>query len=44
MAQNKFIGQDQIVYSTDKDLLEQDYEAREWDKRFREVEKSDWEG
>ncbi|KAM1306054.1 hypothetical protein PS2_008533 [Malus domestica] len=41
MAQKTFIGQDRIVYSTDKDLVEQDYEAQEWDKRFREIEKSD---
>lgn len=43
MAQKTFIGQDQIVYSTDKDLIEQDYEARDWDKKFRELERSDWE-
>ncbi|KAG5068500.1 hypothetical protein JHK85_000877 [Glycine max] len=41
MAQKTVIGQDQIVYSTDKDLLEQEYEAREWDKKFRELERSD---
>lgn len=41
MAQKTVIGQDQIVYSTDKDLLEQDYEAREWDKKFWELERSD---
>ncbi|KAM6592855.1 hypothetical protein CsatA_000558 [Cannabis sativa] len=41
MAQRTVIGQDQIVYSTDKDFVEQDYEAREWDRRFREIEKSD---
>ncbi|KAI4356444.1 hypothetical protein L6164_000466 [Bauhinia variegata] len=41
MAQKTVIGQDQIVYSTDRDLLEQDYEAREWDRRFREIETSD---
>jgi len=41
MAQRTFIGQDRIVYSTDKDLVEQDYEAQEWDKRFREIEKSE---
>ncbi|GFZ16639.1 iron-sulfur cluster biosynthesis family protein [Actinidia rufa] len=41
MAQRTFIGQDRIVYSTDKDFLEQDYEARDWDKRFRDIEKSD---
>lgn len=43
MAQKTFIGRDRIVYSTDKDLFEQDYEAQEWDQRFREMEKSDWE-
>ncbi|RDX69087.1 putative protein, chloroplastic, partial [Mucuna pruriens] len=41
MAQKTVIGQDQIVYSTDKDLLEQEYEAGEWDKKFRELERSD---
>lgn len=41
MAQKTVIGKDQIVYSTDKDLLEQDYDAREWDKKFRELERSD---
>lgn len=35
------IGQDRIVYTTDKDIIEQDVEAREWDQRFREIEKSD---
>ncbi|OMO82235.1 hypothetical protein CCACVL1_12020 [Corchorus capsularis] len=39
MAQKTVIGQDRIVYSTDRDLVEQDYEAREWDRRFREIEK-----
>ncbi|XP_004305338.1 PREDICTED: uncharacterized protein At5g03900, chloroplastic-like [Fragaria vesca subsp. vesca] len=41
MAQRTVIGQDRIVYSTDKDLIEQDYEAQDWDRRFREIEKSD---
>ncbi|KAG2686610.1 hypothetical protein I3843_09G014000 [Carya illinoinensis] len=41
MAQRTVIGQDRIVYSTDRDLVEQDYEAKEWDLRFREREKSD---
>lgn len=41
MAQKTVVGQDQIVYSTDKDFIEQDYEAREWDRRFREIERSD---
>ncbi|PON42420.1 Iron-sulfur cluster biosynthesis family protein [Parasponia andersonii] len=41
MAQRTVIGQDQIVYSTDRDFVEQEYEAREWDRRFREIEKLD---
>lgn len=41
MAQRTFIGQDRIVYSTDKDLYEQDYDAQQWEKRFREIEKSE---
>lgn len=42
MAQRTFIGQDRIVYSTEKDFADQeDYAAREWDLRFREAEKSD---
>ncbi|KAH7554076.1 hypothetical protein JRO89_XS12G0106300 [Xanthoceras sorbifolium] len=38
MAQKTVIGKDRIIYSTDRDLFEQDYEAQEWDKRFREIE------
>ncbi|KAK6147202.1 hypothetical protein DH2020_018114 [Rehmannia glutinosa] len=41
MAQRTFIGKDRIIYSTERDMYEQDYEAREWDQRFREIEKSD---
>lgn len=41
MAQRTVIGQDQIINSTDRDLFEQDYEAKEWEKRFREIEKSE---
>ncbi|KAG2262483.1 hypothetical protein Bca52824_069562 [Brassica carinata] len=41
MAQNTVIGKERIVYTTDKDMIEQDYEAEEWDRRLREVEKSD---
>ncbi|KAK4396522.1 putative protein, chloroplastic [Sesamum angolense] len=36
-----FIGNDRIVYSTERDLFEQDYETREWDRRFKEIEKSE---
>ncbi|XVE75966.1 hypothetical protein DITRI_Ditri12bG0134700 [Diplodiscus trichospermus] len=39
MAQKTVIGPDRIVYSSERDLVEQDYEAREWDRRFREIEK-----
>ena len=41
MAQRTVIGQDRIVYSTDRDLFEQDYDTQDWDRRFREIEKSD---
>ncbi|KAJ4824288.1 hypothetical protein Tsubulata_021990 [Turnera subulata] len=41
MAQKTFIGQDRIVYRSDKDFIEQDTEARQWDKMFQELEKSD---
>lgn len=41
MAQKTVIGKDRIVYSTDRDLIEQDYEAKEWDRKFLEIEKSD---
>uniref|UniRef100_A0A7C9DD18 Iron-sulfur cluster biosynthesis family protein n=1 Tax=Opuntia streptacantha TaxID=393608 RepID=A0A7C9DD18_OPUST len=41
MAQRTVIGKERIVYSTEKDFDEQDYEAREWEKRFRELERSD---
>ncbi|KAM7260054.1 hypothetical protein ACFE04_015795 [Oxalis oulophora] len=41
MAQKIVIVQDCIIYSTDKDLFEQDYEAKEWDRRFGEIEKSE---
>ncbi|GAB4856390.1 hypothetical protein Ancab_014310 [Ancistrocladus abbreviatus] len=37
MAQKTVIGQDKIIYSSDRDLVEQDYDAREWDSRFREI-------
>uniref|UniRef100_A0A6N2LEJ6 Iron-sulfur cluster biosynthesis family protein n=1 Tax=Salix viminalis TaxID=40686 RepID=A0A6N2LEJ6_SALVM len=41
MARKTVIGQDRIVYTTDKDIIEQDVEAQEWDQRFREIKKSD---
>ncbi|KAL3701652.1 hypothetical protein R1sor_019674 [Riccia sorocarpa] len=36
MAQRTFIGRDRIIYSTEKDLSEQSYDSREWDRRFKE--------
>ncbi|CAN1772120.1 Uncharacterized protein At5g03900, chloroplastic [Linum perenne] len=39
MAQKTVIGQDRIVYSTDRDMIEQDFEAEEWERRFKEIEK-----
>ncbi|KAL1821261.1 hypothetical protein ACET3Z_016130 [Daucus carota] len=41
MANKTFISQDRIVYSTEKHLIEQDYEEKEWEKRFREIQQSD---
>lgn len=41
MAQRTVIGQDRIVYSTESDLFDQDYEAQEWERKFREIERSD---
>ncbi|XP_016499236.1 uncharacterized protein At5g03900, chloroplastic-like isoform X1 [Nicotiana tabacum] len=37
MAQRTFIGEDRIVYSTSKDLYEQDYDAQQWEQRFGEL-------
>ncbi|OIT28606.1 PREDICTED: uncharacterized protein At5g03900, chloroplastic-like isoform X2 [Nicotiana attenuata] len=34
MAQRTFIGQNRIVYSTNKDLYEQDYDAQQWEQGF----------
>ncbi|KAI3905531.1 hypothetical protein MKW92_052848 [Papaver armeniacum] len=41
MAKQTVIGRDRIVYSTEKDLNGQDYDAKEWDRRFKELERSD---
>ncbi|WVZ75159.1 hypothetical protein U9M48_023243 [Paspalum notatum var. saurae] len=38
MAQRKVITPEEIVYTTEKDLLEQDYEVKEWERRFKELE------
>ncbi|KAF7825703.1 Iron-sulfur cluster biosynthesis family protein [Senna tora] len=36
MAQKTVIGQDQILYSTDKDLVEQEFEAQLWRHKMKE--------
>uniref|UniRef100_A0ACD5ZAM0 Uncharacterized protein n=1 Tax=Avena sativa TaxID=4498 RepID=A0ACD5ZAM0_AVESA len=36
MAQRKVITPEEIVYTTEKDLLDQEYEAKEWERRFKE--------
>lgn len=41
MAQRTVISSDKIVYSTEKDFSDQDYEAIDWDQRFKELERSD---
>lgn len=41
MAQRTVIGQERIIYSSNRDLYEQDYDTIDWDQRFREIEKSD---
>lgn len=38
MAQWKVITPEEIVYTTEKDLWEQDYEVKEWERRFKELE------
>ncbi|KAJ8479061.1 hypothetical protein OPV22_022788 [Ensete ventricosum] len=39
MARQTVISSDRIVYTTEKDFLDQDYENRDWEERFRELEK-----
>ncbi|GKD21221.1 hypothetical protein Tco_1222924 [Tanacetum coccineum] len=41
MSQRTVIRQDQIVYTTERDIFEQDYDTQEWDRRFKEIDKSD---
>lgn len=41
MAERTVIGADRIIYSSEKDFAEQDYDAKEWERRYREVERSD---
>nr|XP_051217072.1 uncharacterized protein At5g03900, chloroplastic isoform X3 [Lolium perenne] len=38
MAQRKVITPDEIVYTTEKDLLDQEYEVKEWERRFKKIE------
>ncbi|KAH7442961.1 hypothetical protein KP509_02G010100 [Ceratopteris richardii] len=38
LAKQTFIGQDQIIYSTQKDISDQDLEVQDWERRFRERE------
>ncbi|KAK1428777.1 hypothetical protein QVD17_17617 [Tagetes erecta] len=37
MSQKIVIGRHQIVYATDKDVSEQDYDKHEWDRRFEDI-------
>ncbi|KAK9057662.1 hypothetical protein SSX86_022498 [Deinandra increscens subsp. villosa] len=37
MSKRTVIGQQQIVYTTDKDVSEQDYDKQEWDARFKDI-------
>ncbi|XP_047081650.1 uncharacterized protein At5g03900, chloroplastic-like isoform X1 [Lolium rigidum] len=38
MAQRKVITPDEIVYTTEKDLLDQEYDVKEWERRFKKIE------
>ncbi|KAI3682416.1 hypothetical protein L1987_82386 [Smallanthus sonchifolius] len=37
MSKSTVIGQHRIVYTTDKDVSEQDYDKHEWDRRFEDI-------
>ncbi|KAL9261552.1 hypothetical protein AKJ16_DCAP26886 [Drosera capensis] len=41
MSKKTVIGQDKIIYSSGKDLLEQDYDTQEWERKLQKVKKSD---
>nr|XP_043611277.1 uncharacterized protein At5g03900, chloroplastic-like [Erigeron canadensis] len=41
MSERTVIGDDQIVYTTEKDVLEQEYDSQEWDRRFMDIKKFD---
>ncbi|KAF5821463.1 hypothetical protein HanXRQr2_Chr01g0014281 [Helianthus annuus] len=38
MSERTVIDQHRIVYTTDKDVSEQDYDKHEWDKRFKDAQ------
>ncbi|XP_078157267.1 iron-sulfur cluster biosynthesis family protein isoform X2 [Carex rostrata] len=38
MASQKVIRPEEIVYTTRKDIIDQDYEEKEWDRRFGELD------
>ncbi|KAJ4753305.1 Iron-sulfur cluster biosynthesis family protein [Rhynchospora pubera] len=38
MASQKVIRPEEIVYTTRNDIMDQDYEEKEWDRRFKELE------
>ena len=41
MSERTVIGQDRIVYTTGKDVAEQEYDTQEWDRRFNDISRSD---
>ncbi|XP_071720722.1 uncharacterized protein At5g03900, chloroplastic-like [Rutidosis leptorrhynchoides] len=40
MSKKTVIGQDEIVYTTKKDVSEQEYDTQEWDRRFQDIKNS----
>lgn len=36
MAKRTVISNEKIVYSTDRDISDQDFEEKEWDRRLKE--------
>eukprot|EP00250_Pteridium_aquilinum_P033184 c5290_g1_i1 orf=183-1754(-) len=38
LAKRTVIGRDQIIYSTQKDIADQELDAQDWEQRFRETE------
>lgn len=41
MSERTVIGQDRIVYTTRKDVADQEYDTQEWDRRFNDISRSD---